>query len=173
MMKSSQAGFSLLELLIYIAILSVLSLALINVFISVNRGRGQIQARSSVNSVIRFATDKMSQDIRSATSVSVPSTTASASSSLEMTISGVSVQYCVTSGVLRRQSGAVCTGASEAMTPATVVVSTPLFTRYENANIALSKTITSIEIDLSAAYNSTSPDFQYSENKKTSITLRQ
>lgn len=173
MKTSRESGFSLLELLIYLGLVSILSVGLINVFISVNRGRGQVQSRSAVNSAVRFATEKVSQDIRAASAVIVPATTASASSSLELTVSGVAIRYCVTSGTLRRQSGAACTESSEPVTPATVTVGAPLFTRYQNTNTVLSKTVTSVEIDLRAAYNSTSPDFQYSETKKTTITLRQ
>lgn len=172
MMKSKEAGFSLLELLIYIAILSVLSVGLVSVFLSVNRGRGNVQARSTVNSAIRFAVDKVSQDIRSASAVGVPATTASASSSLELTISGSSVGYCVTSGVLRRQAGGLCGASSEAITPSTVQVTPPLFIKYENTNTALGRTITSVEVNLQASYNSASPDFQFSETKRTTITLR-
>lgn len=172
MKKTSQAGFSLLELLIYIAILSALSVGLISVFVSINRGRGNIQARTTVNSAIRFAMEKVSQDVRLATAVATPSTTASASSSLQLTVSGATVRYCVTSGVLRRQVGGTCTSSSEAMTPSTVTVQTPVFTKYANTNTVLSKTVTSIEINLQAVYNSNSPDFQFSETKRTSVTLR-
>lgn len=165
-------GFSLLELLLYIAILSVITLIFANIFLSLNKGRGKTEARSEVNSTLRFGLEKITQDLKLASAVTSPASTTTPANTLTMTISGTSVTYCVSSDRLRRQAGGACNDSSEAITSDQVLVLTPTFTRRENANSILNKTVVNIEISLSANYNSSSPDWQYSASKKTSVSLR-
>lgn len=165
---SCQKGFSLLELLIYIALLSIVTLIFAGTFISIDRGRGNIDASSEVDSNLRFAMEKITNDIRSATAVSTP-TASSTSITLVLTVSGASTTYDVSGGQLRRQVGA---GAQEPITATTVTVSAPTFTRLDNTNTYLSKTIISIKVDLTMSYNSASPDYQYSQRKISTASLR-
>jgi len=85
----------------------------------------------------------------------------------------MSVSYCLTSGVLRREaSGAACTSSSDAITDSTVTVTSAAFTRLENTNMVLGKTIVSIKVDLTVSYAGTGPEEQYSEEKITTVALR-
>lgn len=168
-----QLGFSLLELLLYISILSTVMIIISTTFISFNRGRGHVEARAQVNSALNFSMDKISQDLRAASAVSTPAIAGISSGNLEMTVSGSLVKYCVQNGQLYRETTvAACSASSETVTPSSVTMGTPTFTRLENTNSSLNKTIISIEINLNSSFNSASPDWQYSESKKTTVSLR-
>lgn len=165
-------GFSLLELLIYIAILAMMMTVIVGIFVSLNKGRGMLEARNEINSNIRFAFEKISQDLRFADSVSTPSSAGATSTSLVVNVSGSAVTYCVVDGKLKRQVGSSCVVGSESITSDIVTVKNYVFKRIENTNAFFSKTVVSIEINLTMDYNSSSPDWQYSGSKKTTISLR-
>ena len=164
-------GFSLLELLIYVAILSILVVVISNAFISLSRGNGQSQAKSEVNNSIRFATELMRQDIKNASAVTTPAL-GTPSSTLCLTRSGSTIFYDISAGVLRRTAGASCAAASPAnVTNPNMIVSTPTFTRIENTNSLFSVTDVSVKISMTFSYNSTSPSWNYSEALQTTVNL--
>src|SRR5437867_1271689 len=72
-MDNGRSGFTLLELIIYMAGLAVVMVLIVGIFVSLNNGRGRAQAQTEVNSNLRFAIDKIESDLRSASAVSVPS----------------------------------------------------------------------------------------------------
>lgn len=160
-----------MELLIYIAMLSIFMVVVSDAFLSLSRGKGQSETRSIVNSSLRFATEKISQDLRQASSVTEPFL-GTPSSSLIMTVSGSTVTYCVSSAKLRRQINGICDDSSETVTSDMVAVTNIAFTRLENTNAALSETAVSITANISARYNSSSPDLQYSADKNITVSLR-
>jgi len=121
---------------------------------------------------MNFSIEKISQDIRSATAVTVPAAAGTSADNLALTVSGSTVNYCLVSGQVRKGGGGTCDANSEAITSNTVNFSSVTFAKIENTNSLLSKTVTSIEINFSASYNSSSPDWQYSTNRKTTISLR-
>lgn len=170
--SSTVNGFSLLELLIYLAILSAVMSVLAGMFFSINKGQGQAEAMSEVNGNLRFAIEKLSQDLRSASSVSAPAIANATSTTMTAVISGSDVIYCVSDGKLRRQAGGVCDISSEPITDNSVIVNSLIFTRMENTNQILSKTAVTIAIDITIGYDSASPDKQYTGRKKTTISLR-
>ncbi len=155
-----------MELLIYVAMVVVS-----DAFLSLSRGKGQSEARSVVNSAIRFATEKISQDLRQASSVTEP-VLGTPSSDLIITVSGSTVTYCISSAKLRRQVNGVCDDSSETVTSDKVAVTGITFTRLENTNITLSETAISVTVNISARYDSTNPDLQYSTNKNITVSLR-
>lgn len=169
---SDRKAFSLLELLIYMALLAIVMVVIVGIFLSVNSGRGQNEAQAEVNSNLRFAVDKIESDLRAATSVTTPASAGASSSTLVVNASGT-VTYCVVSSTLRRQTGGgACTSSSDAITASTVLVATSTFTRLENTNTVLNKTIVSIQVDLAMSYNVTGPERQYTEEKITTVALR-
>lgn len=174
-MNKRSKGFSLIELLIYISILSIIVIVTTTIFASLNRGRGQSEANGEVNSNLRFAIEKISQDIRSSSSVTTPASASSTSSSLILVAGGNTITYDVSGGQLRRQMNA---DQPDIITSGLVEVNTTnepiLFTRMENTNAIFSppKKIISIEIFMNIRYKSASPDMQYKESKRTTISLR-
>lgn len=160
-------GMSLLELLLYIAILSGLMVVVSDAFISLSKGRGQAEARSEVNSAIRFAAERVKQDIKNASAISTPSLGTPAST-LSLTVSGLPVVYDTLGGVLRRTEG----GITASTTGSFVSVDTPLFTRFENYNSVLNATTTTIQTEMTFRYNSASTDWAYSDTLRTTASMR-
>lgn len=140
-------------------------------FLSLSRGKGQSEARSIVNSSLRFTTEKISQDLRQASSVTEPFL-GTPSDNLVMTVSGSTITYCISSAKLRRQINGICDDLSEVVTSDNVVATGITFTRLENTNAVLSETAISITANVSVRYNSSSPDLQYSANKNITVSLR-
>jgi prepilin-type N-terminal cleavage/methylation domain-containing protein len=166
---SSKQGFSMLELLIYIAILSGLMVIISDMFIELSRGRGQAEAKSEVNSSIRFAAERIRQDLKGASVLTTPSL-GTASSTLVATVAGVVIRYDVATGTLRRQEGVGATPV--AVSGSNVFVSAPTFTRLENYNTTLLATTTSLQVAMTFQYNSSSTDWKYSDSLRTAVTLR-
>ncbi|MFZ2205093.1 MAG: prepilin-type N-terminal cleavage/methylation domain-containing protein [Minisyncoccia bacterium] len=163
----SKKGFSLLELLIYLAILSVLVVVIANIFISLSKSNAQSQAKSEVNSAIRFASELLRQDIKSSSVISVPTTPGGTTSpTLTLTRDGVVIIWDTSAGVLRRKEGSA---NPINVTNANVLVGTPVFTRIENANQTFGTTNVSIGINITFSYNSASPDSTYSDSLQTTI----
>lgn len=167
-----QSGFTMLELLIYLAIVSVSTGLLAGAFVSISRGQAQAEIRNEVQSNVRFALDKIAQDVRKASAVATPATNGATGAVLDMTVSSVQVSYCVFGGQLRRSSGGACTGSSPVITTPAVNVSSISFTRIGNTNTVLSKTFTGIKVDIAVGYNSTGPDKQFSASKSVTVMMR-
>jgi len=161
-------GFTLLELLIYIAILSGLVLIISNTFISLSKGQAQSNARNEVDSSIRFATELLRQDIKNASIVSIPSLIGDTSNSLTLTRNGVVIIYDVSGGVLRRKEDS---GNPVNVTNENILVETPIFTRTENVNSVFNTKSITLIIDMTFSYNANSPDFNYSTSLQTAVNL--
>lgn len=165
--KKLISGFSLLELLIYVTILSVLVVVVSNTFIALSKGNGQSNARSEVNSAIRFATELLRQDLKNASAVSVP-IAGTPSGTLTLTRAGVTIVYDISGGILRRKEG---TADPVNITNSNITVSTPTFTRIENTNLVFSRTNVAVKINMTFGYNSNSPDWAYSASLQTTASL--
>jgi len=164
--KSS--GFTLLELLIYIAILAIITLVIANAFIILNRSRGQVEAKNEVSSNLRFALEKTKRDIVTAKSLVTPAVKNTASSTLELTIASDTIKYFASSSLLFRQTN---TNAPEQITTAKVKIDSINFKRLENYNAVLKKKRVSVEISFTISYNSLSPDWQYGSSDKTTAEV--
>lgn len=167
-----QKGFSLLELLLYVAVLAIITTFISGAFFSINQGRARVEAATEVNANLRFAVEKMTQDIKSASAVSVPASAGATSTTLQLTIGGSSLMYCIPDGRIRRQDGGACTGSSPAITSGSVVGDALIFSRTENSNAALGKTFITIGILVTLHYNSDVPEWQYVATKQTSVSIR-
>lgn len=163
------AGFSLIELLIYISIIAVFSSMLASMFIVLGRSRGQLEARAEVNQALRFVSEKINQDIRAATSVTTPASAGTSSSTLVLVVGGSTITYRATSGILERQVDAL---SPEPMTADVVSVSSIRFTRTENINTVLNKTRTGVQVELTIAYQTAGLDWVYNASKKTTTLIR-
>jgi type II secretory pathway pseudopilin PulG len=161
-------GTSLLELLIYVAILSGLMVVVSDAFIMLSKGRGQAEARSEVNSAIRFAGELIKQDVKNASAVSTP-ILGTPASTLSLSVGGNTILYDMSAGVLRRKVNA---GTPELITGTAVSVDVPTFTRLENYNTVLLATTTAIQVSMTMRYNASSTDWVYSDSLRTTTTFR-
>jgi type II secretory pathway pseudopilin PulG len=161
-MFKTRAGFSLLEFIIYIAIIGGLSTFVAGAFIIANRGGSIAQARYAVNSNMRVALDSITQDIKNADYVATPVLTVS-SSTLVLQVGPDEVTYDVSGGRLRR-NGLNITSES-------VVVSSPVFRLFVNLNTPTLDDSININSTLTIAYNSSSPDYAFSETLSKTVLL--
>lgn len=160
-------GFSLLELLIYVSILSIIVVVISNTFISLSKGNGQSKAKSEVNSSIRFANELIKQDLKNASLVSVP-VSGGTSNTLTLTRNGEIIVYDTLDGVLRRQEA---TNPPVNVTNPNVIVTALTFVRIENTNLVFNKTNVSIKVNMTFRYNSTNPDWFYYTSLQTTVNL--
>ncbi|MBI2984810.1 MAG: prepilin-type N-terminal cleavage/methylation domain-containing protein [Candidatus Kerfeldbacteria bacterium] len=160
----SRPGFSLLELLIYVAVLSLVTVALSGIFATINQARARAEARAEVDSILRFAMERIETDLRQASAVSDPPSAGAQSSILSMTLAGPTVTYEVVDGQLRRNA--------EPITPPTITVTNVTFTRLENKNTTLDRTVVSIQTVLTQQYSTANPEYQYAQSKISTTSLR-
>lgn len=161
-------GFTLIELMIYMAVLSIITVVVADSFLILNKGRAGVEAKSELNSNFRFAVEKIKRDVASADNLVSPTTTAASSTLLNLTIASSSIKYSLDSNRITRQVDAQ---AFEYITSDTVKINSLFFNRLENTNPVLNKKRISVELNIFGSYNSNSPDWQYSQNEKTSIDL--
>jgi len=161
-------GFFLLELLVYIAILSGLMVVVSDSFISLSRARGQAEAKNEVNAAIRFATERIRQDLKGASVVMTP-ILGTPSPAISATVPGATILYDVLEGRLRRTEGA---RSPVAVSGTNVFVDTPVFTRLENYNAPLNATTTTVQVVMTFRYNTSSTDWSYTDTLRTAVTLR-
>lgn len=169
--KIGKRGFSLLELLIYIALLSGLMVVISSAFISLSKGRGQSDARSEVNAAIRFVNERLKQDLKNATSITTP-ILGTASSTLEMVTPGLTIKYDTLAGQLRRTEGTGLATTTVAVTGPGVSLDTPTFARFENYSSFFVSTTTSVRVSAVFHYNASSTDWTYQSALQTTISLR-
>lgn len=159
-------GFSLLELIIYIAILIGFLMAVTNIFFVIAASYAKEEARAEVQQNIRFAAEQITSEINSATAISEPVAAGDSGNVLEVTVEGLPTRFDVSDGVLRKTRGAVV----ENITSDKVVVSISpnIFTRIENANAK-----STIQVILIISYNDEGrEDYKFSKTIQTAALLK-
>ena len=159
LIKDNQKGFSLLELLIYIAILSGFLLVIVNLFFIVSSSSVREEVRAEVRQNLRFSGDQIITDIRSASAISVPAS--GSGNTLTITVNTIETSYNVFGGVLQKTRNSV----TENITTDTVTVdiANPIFTRIGDT----------IQINLKIDYNDNGRgDYKFFESVKTTASLR-
>lgn len=92
------SGVTLVELLIYVGLLSIFLTILTTLFVSIFRLQLTTQSTSSLTQDTRFILSRLSYDLGQADTVTTPGTLGQTSSSLVFTKSGVSYSYSVDVG---------------------------------------------------------------------------
>lgn len=163
-----QQGFSLLELLIYIAILSGFLLVIANLFFTVSTNSAREEVRSEVRQNLRFATQKITDDVRSAKEI-VTATLPDGGAGNILDIKGIDgtvVRYSILNGVLVKtiKFGLPEENSEPVTTDKVTVNITPeIFNRIGNT----------IQINLKIDYNDSGrEDYKFFESVKTTASLR-
>lgn len=168
-----QRGSSLMELLIYIAVLVIMAGIISGIFIAMTRGKGASEARTEVTSGLRFALEKIAQDLRSATSsaaITTPaSTTTPPTATFSVQVGGDTITYSTTTDYRLKR---YLNSNFEIVSADLIKINTLTFKRLEAVNPILGKNYVNIEINASASHRSDSPDAQYSETVKTTVGIR-
>jgi type II secretory pathway component PulJ len=92
---NSRRGFTIVEMLIYMGLLSSFLIVLTELFASIMDVKLESEATSSVEQDARYILSRLSYDIPQSSTISTPSGLGSTSSSLIMVVSGVTYTYSV------------------------------------------------------------------------------
>lgn len=161
-------GTTLLELLIYITIVSFVLLGTSALFISLSKAKGLADALNVVNTNARFTQNIIAKDLRSASAITTPVLPGSTTGTLVMVIGGDTITYDVMGAQLRRTRNA---DMPEIITTPNVLVENPLFLRLGNTNTVLGKTTTTVQFGMTVTFNSTSPDYVFTTRSTTTVAL--
>jgi len=150
-------GFTLIEVLIYIAIIGIVITSFVTFALSIGNSRSQTYVVQEVHANARTALDLISQKIRSADDVVSP-TEGNSESSLEL--SNPNLTFSVSNGVLNI--------GSTAITSDEVNVSSVSFTNLaplgERDNIRVQMTV--------ECRGDGSKEYEYSQSLQTAISIR-
>ena len=91
--KRDQGGFTLVEMLLYMGLLSILLLIFANIFTTILETQLSSQSTASVTQDGRFIYSRLIYDINRAQSVSLPATLGAVSPALQMQINGSAYLY--------------------------------------------------------------------------------
>ncbi len=95
---NSKKGFTLVEMLIYMGLLSILIVIMVDLFASSLDVQLESQATSAVQQDARFLLSRLTYDVQNAQNVLVPATIGSQSASLQLSINSVNYTYALNNG---------------------------------------------------------------------------
>ncbi len=88
MKKKFQKGITIVELLVYVGLLSIFMLVLVDVFVTILNNKLETESISTLNQDTRYIYSRLAYDIANADTASIPS-----SNSLNLVSNGVSYSY--------------------------------------------------------------------------------
>ena len=167
-----ESGLTLIETIIYVAILSLIVVAFVVFSLSISSNRNNAFAAQEVQVNLRTAVTLMSQRIRAATDINIPESNFNSDPgylSLEMASSTLNPTIIT----LSEDNGAIVikegNSATTTVTTDEVVISNLIF-RQRGGNSPRAN----IQIEIDARYSAeVTSDFAYSQSVQTAVTLRQ
>lgn len=97
-MKKTQTGFTVVELLMYMGLLSLFMTVLVTLFVSVMRFQLTVQSTSSLTQDGRYIMTKIGQDLDGASAVLTPGTLGASTPTLQFVKNGVTYTYSLDAG---------------------------------------------------------------------------
>lgn len=94
-------GFTLIELVIFMGLFSIMLLALTSMFTALTSAQLETQAYSAVQSDSQYIINRFHYDISRADSITTPASAGNTATSLVMVIGGQTYTYAVSNGVLQ------------------------------------------------------------------------
>jgi prepilin-type N-terminal cleavage/methylation domain-containing protein len=104
-LPAGSRGFTLIEMLLYMGIISVFLMVLTSILISVLDTQLTSNSSSAVDQSGQYLLVRLQYDIRRANSIITPANIGNSSNSLSLSIGGVTYSYSVNSGVLVLTTG--------------------------------------------------------------------
>src|SRR4051812_22940217 len=104
MLKKSdhlRRGFTLVEFLVYMGLLSILLTVMTSIFFSILDVSAEAESISSVEQDGNFILQRFIYDISNAESIALPSSYGVNSSSLQLSINGINYSYSISNGMLQ------------------------------------------------------------------------
>lgn len=103
--KIKQGGYSLIEILLYMGLLSIFLFGMTELFVSSLSINIESEATSSVEQDGRYLLSRLRYDLTRATAITTPASVGGTGSTLVITIGGVANTYSLNSGNLRVSDG--------------------------------------------------------------------
>lgn len=165
-MKKNATGFTLVELILVIAIFSIIIASITSFFVLVIRGKGKSVTRVEAQEQARIAMNRMTYEIKRSTSASSSSkfdvNIATTSTSTFILVSSVSARnptvFNVSNGILYMKYG---TSASVALTSKDVSISNLMFSKYASTNGRSNGIVVSMTVYKADASGQTANDVYY------------
>ncbi len=137
-------GLSIVELIIYMGLLSILLVVLTDVFVSIIDVRKESEAVSAVEQDGNYILARLFYDVSRASSISTPASLGASTSSLLITIGGVNYTYSLNGSNLQL----VNNNGTDVLNSINTTVSSPTFLRIGNSGgkntIQISFTVSSV-----------------------------
>jgi prepilin-type N-terminal cleavage/methylation domain-containing protein len=140
---SSQRGFSLIELIIYVAIMSILVVVLCSTFASILEVQTDSKATSSVDQDSRYIIAKLNYDMQSASSIVAPAV-GSQSAALQLSINTATQSYALSNGNLQLTKNSQADNLNSTNTSISNLTFKRLGTGTANDTIRVQFTMTSL-----------------------------
>ena len=165
--NKNQKGISLLELIIYIAVFSVIAVVMIEIFFVSMRGRDLANARYEISSNLRFATEKVRQAVFDASSIKLLGTCQS--NILEITTGTATSTFYIENGIFKFSSSTEISDITTNKIIATTTQSDCLFATSSNPFPAK----TTLQMKIKMVYNSQGrSDLDISDSRQITVSLR-
>lgn len=103
--KMGEKGSTLIEMLLYMGLLSILLVILTDIFISILDVRLESESTSQVEQDGRFILSRLSYDLNRAEAISSPANLGDTANSLLLTVGGVTYNYTLSGGNLQLNNG--------------------------------------------------------------------
>lgn len=102
-----QKGFTLVEIILYMALLSIFLIVLTDIFVSILDVRRESEATSAVEQDGRYILNRFMYDIPRASSVTTPASLGGSGSTLAIVIGGTNYTYSLSGGNLQLNDGTI------------------------------------------------------------------
>lgn len=93
MIRKFQKGITIVELIVYIGLLSIFMIVLLDVFVTILNSKLESESTSALNQDARYIYSKLSYEVGNADSVTLPSTLNPTGDTLAITTSGITHTY--------------------------------------------------------------------------------
>src|SRR3989344_2784559 len=164
----TEKGVSLLELIIYIAVFSIIAVVMIEIFFVSMRGRDLANARYEIASNLRFATEQIRQTVFDASAISVSGSCPANILNSTSTIGSATSSFFVSAGVLKFSNAS---GTSDITADKVIATTTAacLFAIIDNP----SPSPDSLRANIKIVYDSQGrSDLDIGDERQITITLR-
>lgn len=132
MKKNKSEGFTLVELILYMGIFTIMLVVLFEIFTSIIDVQLESSSTSSVSQDARFLFSRLMYDISQAQDITNPYSLGSSSASLQLIESTGTYMYSITNGVLNLTNST--TNTTDSITSVDTSISNLHFTRLGNSN---------------------------------------
>ncbi len=161
--KKRSLGFTLIELIIYMGLLTLLLTVMSGLFVSIIDLQLESQAGSSVDQDGRYLIARLSYDIQRADSITIPASLGQQTNNLQIVIGGINYTYTLNSGVLQLSNNF----GTDSLNSTNSAVSNVTFLRLGNLNGK-----NSIQMNFTVSGKTSRPSVSEAKNFQTTVGIR-